>query len=270
MLAAAAREDWAEAVAGWMQIAAPRPILAPELERRFGLEAMEVSRWLTGKKRRGPADALALRGGEMFTTGASVEALTTQLLSEVERYHAAHPHEPGLSLETLRTTLVTRAGREVTDLALDRAAKTNRLLTAQGIACLPEFAKSAGPQARAAADRVLAELEAAALDGASEAALVTRLPADGAEVVKSALARLAGESQARRLTGIWFAESAISELRRKVVAHLQAHGKLTVPELKDLAGVSRKQAIPLLEQLDREGTTRRQGDERVLGAAAKR
>ena len=33
-----------------------------------------------------------------------------------------------------------------------------------------------------------------------------------------------------------------------------------------LAGISRKQAIPLLEQLDREGTTRRQGDDRVRGA----
>jgi len=270
MLAAVAREDWAEAVAGWMQIAAPRPIVGSRVERRFGLEPLEISRWLTGKKRRGPADALALRGSEMFTTGASVEALTTQLVAEVERYHAAHPHDPGLSLETLRATLVTRAGKEVTDLALERAVKTGRLLTGQGTACLPEFAKTAGPQARAAAQRVLAELEAAALDGASEAALVTRLATDGAEVVKSALTRLAGENQARRLTGIWFAESAISELRRKVVAHLEAHGKLTVPELKDLAGVSRKQAIPLLEQLDREGTTRRQGDERVLGAAGKR
>jgi hypothetical protein len=41
---------------------------------------------------------------------------------------------------------------------------------------------------------------------------------------------------------------------------------MSVPTFKDLAGVSRKQAIPLLEQLDREGTTRRQGDDRVAGA----
>jgi selenocysteine-specific elongation factor len=41
---------------------------------------------------------------------------------------------------------------------------------------------------------------------------------------------------------------------------------LAVPAFKDLAGVSRKQAIPLLEQLDREGTTRRQGDDRIAGA----
>ena len=55
-------------------------------------------------------------------------------------------------------------------------------------------------------------------------------------------------------------------MREIVRAHLGAHGELSVPTFKDIAGVSRKQAIPLLEQLDREGTTRRQGDLRVLGA----
>ena len=34
--------------------------------------------------------------------------------------------------------------------------------------------------------------------------------------------------------------------------------------LKDLTGITRKYAIPLLEYLDRERVTRRQGDERVI------
>jgi hypothetical protein len=33
-----------------------------------------------------------------------------------------------------------------------------------------------------------------------------------------------------------------------------------------MSGLGRKQAIVLLEQLDREGTTRREGDDRVRGA----
>jgi len=37
-----------------------------------------------------------------------------------------------------------------------------------------------------------------------------------------------------------------------------------VPVFKDLAGITRKYAIPLLEYLDRERVTRRQGDERVI------
>jgi selenocysteine-specific elongation factor len=40
---------------------------------------------------------------------------------------------------------------------------------------------------------------------------------------------------------------------------------LTTADLKELFGLSRKTAIPLLEWLDRRRWTRRVGDERVLG-----
>jgi selenocysteine-specific elongation factor len=40
--------------------------------------------------------------------------------------------------------------------------------------------------------------------------------------------------------------------------------RFSVPEFKDWTGVSRKYAIPLLEFLDRERVTRREGDERVV------
>ena len=40
--------------------------------------------------------------------------------------------------------------------------------------------------------------------------------------------------------------------------------KLNVASFKDLFGITRKYAIPLLEYLDRERVTRRVGDERVI------
>jgi selenocysteine-specific elongation factor len=51
---------------------------------------------------------------------------------------------------------------------------------------------------------------------------------------------------------------------------LLAHYKKTkgdrigVPAFKELTGISRKYAIPLLEYLDRQRQTRRAGDERVI------
>jgi selenocysteine-specific elongation factor len=39
---------------------------------------------------------------------------------------------------------------------------------------------------------------------------------------------------------------------------------MDVARFKDLTGVTRKYAIPLLEYLDREHVTRRVGDERVI------
>ena len=39
--------------------------------------------------------------------------------------------------------------------------------------------------------------------------------------------------------------------------------RLTIADFKEISGMGRKQSIVLLEQLDREGVTRRDGDDRV-------
>ena len=61
-----------------------------------------------------------------------------------------------------------------------------------------------------------------------------------------------------------FHRSALEELRRQIAAYSAKSSKIDVAQFKELTGVSRKYAIPLLEYLDRERVTRRVGDERVI------
>jgi selenocysteine-specific elongation factor len=61
-----------------------------------------------------------------------------------------------------------------------------------------------------------------------------------------------------------FHQVALSELRNKLAAEKARSPKVDVRRFKDLTGVSRKYAIPLLEYLDRERVTKRVGDERVI------
>ena len=53
-------------------------------------------------------------------------------------------------------------------------------------------------------------------------------------------------------------------MRRSVANYKIKASKIDVAGFKDLTGVTRKYAIPLLEYLDRERITRRVGDERVI------
>ncbi len=55
-------------------------------------------------------------------------------------------------------------------------------------------------------------------------------------------------------------------LRAKLAEHFAKSAVLTMAEFKELAGVSRKYAVPLLEHCDRVGWTVRAGDERKQGA----
>ncbi len=64
--------------------------------------------------------------------------------------------------------------------------------------------------------------------------------------------------------GVVFAASAYREMVERIVAHLREHGTITLAQVRDLFGTSRKYAQALLEHLDRRRVTRRVIDERVL------
>ena len=61
-----------------------------------------------------------------------------------------------------------------------------------------------------------------------------------------------------------FTAEAFAEMRDRVIAHTRERGKVTVADVRDLFGSSRKYTLALLELLDRQRVTRRVGDDRVL------
>ena len=58
-----------------------------------------------------------------------------------------------------------------------------------------------------------------------------------------------------------------AEMRKLLTEKLSGSSGLTVAEIRDLFGTTRKYAVPLCEYLDRVGVTRREGDLRLRGAS---
>jgi len=61
-----------------------------------------------------------------------------------------------------------------------------------------------------------------------------------------------------------FLTETYEEMRDRIVAYLKEQGTITVAQVRDLFGASRKYALALLGHLDEKRITRRVGDERVL------
>jgi selenocysteine-specific elongation factor len=61
-----------------------------------------------------------------------------------------------------------------------------------------------------------------------------------------------------------FHAEALDQARERVVAHLEREGSITIAQLRDQLGTSRKFAQALLEHFDAEKLTRRAGDAHVL------
>ncbi len=61
-----------------------------------------------------------------------------------------------------------------------------------------------------------------------------------------------------------FSKSAFDEMLARITSRIKDKGKISLGEVRDMFGASRKYAQALLEYLDREKVTRRVGDDRVL------
>ncbi len=66
--------------------------------------------------------------------------------------------------------------------------------------------------------------------------------------------------------GTWFAATAVRAAGREVASLLASRpGGVTVAEVRDALGTSRRHLLPLLAVLDGTGVTRRRGDVRLPG-----
>ncbi len=109
------------------------------------------------------------------------------------------------------------------------------------------------------------EFERAGLTVPSFAAVLEKLPVESKRAQKI-LQMLLREKVLIKVTDeLIFHRAAVAQLREMLAKYRKERGnKLPIPVFKELTGITRKYAIPLLEYLDRERVTRRVGDERVI------
>jgi selenocysteine-specific elongation factor len=269
VVAALSAGDAPGAVRALVDEAAPRPFPLAALASRFSIPAAELRR---------AADALSGKGeltmikGVGWIATARLAELAATARRLVADHHKKAPLDRGLGLETLRQKLAELAGPDAAAEAIKLAAlkapgqKGDVLVVEGDVARLAGF--SAAPVDRDVAGALAAAEKAvrdAGLKGVSEFGVKEATLATPREV-KAILAKLVRDGAAIHAGELWFAKASVEELRVKVVASLAQTPVLTIAAFKDLSGLGRKQAIVLLEHFDREGTTRREGDDRVAGA----
>jgi selenocysteine-specific elongation factor len=115
-----------------------------------------------------------------------------------------------------------------------------------------------------ARDQISAAFEKAGLAAPTANEVLTNLQIDRARAEKL-LRILLKENVLHRVTeDLIFHQSALQGLRQILARRKAQNTRLSVADFKELTGLTRKYAIPLLEYLDRERLTRREGDERVI------
>lgn len=223
-----------------------------------GWPATIIRNLLTGPLAKGVITKL----GDRFLCSATVTACETLLLSKLETFHAQNPLAPGINQETLREKFAVDG--EVFSALLAKLVQEGKITAAGDLVHLPGqgvVMKDEESESRKIIEQAFA---AAGLKVPALKDVLAGLKIDKVRAQKIVTLLLRDKVLIKISDDLVFHQSALAELRKSLAAQKTKSPKIDVARFKDMTGVSRKYAIPLLEYLDRERVTRRDGDHRTI------
>jgi len=189
--------------------------------------------------------------------------LTEGVESILTRFHEHEPLLGGMSREELRSRLCREMPQEAWRAWLRRGVENGRLRLEGDRVALAGHRVVLSNEDQALAERIDLRFREAGLD-----------PPDVTDVLSEGGAGPKGDRVAELLVsrgtlvriqdGRLFHGEALESLRARLREHAKTSKTIDVGTFKQLAGVTRKNAIPLLEHLDAERTTRRVGNVREI------
>ena len=199
-----------------------------------------------------------------FCTKALVQKTASAIEKALIAFHTANPEERGMTKEALRQAVAPRVSTPVFDALIAEAVALGKALVTNAIVSHPTSAGGAAAAEEQAAQRILEALEATGMNPKSlqETTRDLGLSASISARAITALEQAGKIVRINRETGFSAAvfNARIDDLR----AYLTEHGSGTVADLKTPLATSRKFAVPILEYLDAQGITAREGDARTL------
>jgi len=207
----------------------------------------------------------------VFVHGGDFTALERSVVEHLEKFHAANLLTAGIAREDLRGRVATRVAGES---HLPSAALFNAVLQSlvgQGrVEVRGETVLLAGrgiqltAEESSAKDQISRAFEKAGLAVPTAKEVLEGLRIDRARAEKLLRILLKEGTLIKVTEDLIFHAAALAALRETLARRKPQSGRINVNAFKELTGLTRKYAIPLLEYLDRERVTRREGDERII------
>ena len=199
----------------------------------------------------------AVVAGEAVASSQGWQGLTVAVGRVLAAFHAAQPLRSGMPREELRERLGIAPA--IWPAVAARLLADGALVEQGALVRQPGFQPHLSPAQQQRADSILAALAASGYSPPSLSELAVNGSGD-----TDLLAYLVEQRQITRLNDQLAYPSAVyREMVERVVAALE-HGPQTVAQVRDLLQISRRYSLALLEHLDVQRVTRRNGDERTL------
>jgi len=205
------------------------------------------------------SNEIVARGEKHFAYASYWKELFKKASKAVQDYHLSHPDHVGMSTDLLKKNLGTAtAVKGLFDALLIQLSEKN-FKVADNIICHNSHSLELPPELEAPAAEILKILD--------ESGLAPPLPAElqATPNHEAAYKFLARTRQIIPLDPkVTLGGQIFQATLKKVSDFIEKNGQATASELRQHLNTSRKVIMPLLERLDRDKVTRREGDFRTL------
>jgi selenocysteine-specific elongation factor len=203
-----------------------------------------------------------VRVGDMLLDLPALEALKLHIVSAVGSFHRVNPLVGGINKEELRRQV--DAAPEVFETVAPMLVRDRKLEMIGDLVRLPGHGVVMKDEEAESKKKIEDTFAAAGLKVPALHEVIAGLKIDKARAQKLVTLLLRDKVLIKISDELVFHRSALEELRRMLAAYKTTSAKIDVAKFKEMTGVSRKYAIPLLEYLDRERVTKRVGDTREI------
>jgi selenocysteine-specific elongation factor len=240
-------------------------IVAADLVRGAGLGREEAERQIDRLKAEGKLVEMPIGSGRHLLLHADmINELDERVLQAVGRLHEQFPLMTSHDRQKVQSQLDYIGDDALVHAAVDRLIQQKRLLGDLRRIARADFKPKLSASLRKLKDRLVAAYQEAAFQPPEPASFAGQAGGNAASlhdlfevcVAEGHLVPIAGD--------IYLHGDTEAEMRRRVHGKLAGGARLTVAEIRDLLGTTRKYAVPFCEYLDRVGVTRREGDLRLL------
>jgi selenocysteine-specific elongation factor len=203
-----------------------------------------------------------IRVGEVLLSSAAWEGMKKQVVSALDEFHRRNPLVSGINKEELRAQ--TGAGPVAFQAILQQLAQEKKLAVSGELVSLAGRGVVMKDEETESKKKIEDAFAAAALKVPTLNEVLAGLKIDKGRAQKIVTLLLRDKILIKVSDELVFHRSALEDLRKRLAAQKTKSATIDVATFKELTGVSRKYAIPLLEYLDRERVTKRVGDARQI------
>jgi selenocysteine-specific elongation factor len=203
-----------------------------------------------------------VRAGALFLHTPVVEKLRTRMESALAEFHKKNPLVGGVGREELRAKV--QATAEVFEAIAGLMIREKKIEVTGDLVRLPGHGVVMKDEEAESKKQIEDAFATAGLQVPALQEVLAGLKVDRGRAQKIVTLLLRERTLVKVSDDLIFHRSALEGLHRKIAAYKAKAARIDVAAFKELTGITRKYAIPLLEYLDRERVTRRVGDVREI------